>query len=87
MTRTVFKVGPFERNLARAMAAALRRYAMRCVRGKADTAADAGGDAAVRSRIGRQWPLAEPSPPIPVPDGFPLLPYLVNVGLVLKRAS
>jgi type IV pilus assembly protein PilM len=46
-----------------------------------------GGDESVRSRIGRQWPLAEPSPPISVPDGFPLLPYLVNVGLVLKRTS
>lgn len=46
-----------------------------------------GGDAAVRARIGSQWPLAEPAPPISLPDGFPLLPYLVNVGLVLKRAS
>jgi Tfp pilus assembly PilM family ATPase len=46
-----------------------------------------GGDKSVVSRIGSQWPLVEPAPPLPLPDGFPLLPYLVNVGLVLKRAS
>jgi Tfp pilus assembly PilM family ATPase len=46
------------------------------------------GDAeAIRSRLGKQWPLVDPAPPLALPDGFPLLPYLVNVGLVLKRAS
>jgi type IV pilus assembly protein PilM len=46
-----------------------------------------GGEEAIRSRLGRQWQLVDPAPPLALPDEFPLLPYLVNVGLVLKRAS
>ena len=42
-------------------------------------------DDGVRERIGSLWPLVDPSPPIPVPEEFPLLTYLANVGLALKR--
>lgn len=46
-----------------------------------------GGEEEVRTRIGARWPLVEPAPPIPLPAGLPLLPYLANIGLVLKRVS
>ncbi|HID90114.1 MAG TPA: hypothetical protein EYH27_04130 [Anaerolineales bacterium] len=42
-------------------------------------------DDRVRERMGAIWPLVDPAPPIPIPDGFPLLPYLGNIGLALKR--
>lgn len=45
------------------------------------------GEPEVRSRVGPLWPLVEPVPPIPLPQGLPLPPYLVNVGLALKQVS
>ncbi|MFQ6100201.1 MAG: type IV pilus biogenesis protein PilM [Anaerolineae bacterium] len=44
-----------------------------------------GGEEEVRARIEAHWPLVEPAPPLPLPEELPLLPYLVNVGLALKR--
>ena len=44
-----------------------------------------GGEAEVRDQVGRQWPLVEPQPPLDLPADLPLLPYLANVGLALKR--
>ncbi|MBU0702756.1 MAG: pilus assembly protein PilM [Chloroflexi bacterium] len=44
-----------------------------------------GGEEEVRARVGARWPLVEPAPPLPLPKELPLLPYLVNVGLALKR--
>ena len=46
-----------------------------------------GGMPEVRAHIGGRWPLIEPAPPIPLPGELPLLPYLANVGLALKRVS
>ena len=46
---------------------------------------DLGQDEAIRARVSRQWPLLTPSPPLALPDNLPLLPYLVNVGLALKK--
>jgi len=45
-----------------------------------------GGEEEIRERIGAHWPLVEPAPPLPLPEELPLLPYLANVGLILKRA-
>ncbi|HEY76331.1 MAG TPA: pilus assembly protein PilM [Thermoflexia bacterium] len=42
-------------------------------------------DERVREQVGSLWPLVDPAPPIPVPDEFPLLSYLGNIGLALKR--
>lgn len=39
----------------------------------------------VRSRIGAHWTLVDPAPRLPLPEGMPLLPYLVNIGLALKE--
>lgn len=44
-----------------------------------------GGEEEVRARVGAHWPLVEPAPPLPLPEELPLLPYLVNIGLALKR--
>ena len=46
-----------------------------------------GGEEQIRARIGARWPLAEPAPPITLPGDLPLLPYLANVGLILKHVS
>lgn len=46
-----------------------------------------GGAPEVRAHVGGRWPLIEPAPPIPLPGELPLLSYLANVGLVLKRLS
>ncbi len=42
-------------------------------------------DERVRERVGASWPLVDPAPPVPLPEGFPLLAYLGNIGLALKR--
>lgn len=44
-----------------------------------------GGEEAVRAQVGALWPLVEPTPPLPLPEELPLLPYLVNIGLALKH--
>jgi type IV pilus assembly protein PilM len=44
-----------------------------------------GGEEEVRTRVRAHWPLVEPAPPMPLPEELPLLPYLVNIGLALKR--
>jgi type IV pilus assembly protein PilM len=46
-----------------------------------------GGTSDVRSRVGAHWPLVAPVPPLPLPKELPLLQYLANVGLTLKRVS
>ncbi len=42
-------------------------------------------DERVRERVGALWPLVDPAPPLSVPEDFPLLTYLGNLGLALKR--
>jgi hypothetical protein len=44
-----------------------------------------GSEEEIRARIGAHWPLVKPAPPLPLPEELPLLPYLVNLGLALKR--
>lgn len=46
-----------------------------------------GGEEMICAHIGARWPLVEPSPPMPLPPELPVLPYLANIGLALKRAS
>lgn len=46
---------------------------------------DLGEEEAVKARVAGQWPLLNPSPPLNLPDNLPLLPYLVNVGLAMKK--
>lgn len=42
-------------------------------------------DEELRRRIAALWPLVEPAPPLSLPRDLPLLPYLGNIGLALKR--
>lgn len=44
-----------------------------------------GADAELRAQVEAHWPLIEPAPPLTVPADLPLLAYLANIGLVLKR--
>ena len=44
-----------------------------------------GDDVALRQKIGARWPLVQPSPPVTVPADLPLLLYLANIGLALKK--
>lgn len=44
-----------------------------------------GASEEVRARLREVGPLVEPVLPIPVPQGMPLLTYLGNIGLMLKR--
>jgi Tfp pilus assembly PilM family ATPase len=44
-----------------------------------------GAEETVRARVQARWPLVEPVPPLAIPGDLPLLPYLANVGLALKR--
>ena len=44
-----------------------------------------GGEGETRARVGARWALADVDPPIGFPAELPLLSYLVNVGLALKR--
>lgn len=44
-----------------------------------------GAEREVRAQVEALWPLAEPDPPLTLPEDLPLLPYLANVGLVMKR--
>ena len=44
-----------------------------------------GTEEEIKARIEAHWPLVEPTPPLPIPKKLPLLPYLANVGLALKR--
>jgi Tfp pilus assembly PilM family ATPase len=46
-----------------------------------------GAEEEVRARIRSQWPLVDPAPPLSLPQELPLLSYLANVGLVLKRVT
>jgi len=46
-----------------------------------------GGEEEIRARIAAHWPLVDPAPPVAAPRDLPLLPYLVNIGLALKRTS
>ncbi len=46
-----------------------------------------GAEAEMREQVGAHWPLVEPEPPLSLPESLPLLPYLTNIGLALKRAS
>ncbi|MDY7075609.1 MAG: pilus assembly protein PilM [Chloroflexota bacterium] len=41
----------------------------------------------VRSRVGAMWPLVEPDIPLSLSKDLPLLPYLVNIGLAMKRLT
>jgi Tfp pilus assembly PilM family ATPase len=43
-----------------------------------------GGEPEIRALVARNWPLAEPAPPMAIPKELPMLPYLVNIGLALK---
>jgi type IV pilus assembly protein PilM len=45
------------------------------------------GEEEIREPIAARWTLVDPAPPIPLPEDLPLLHYLVNIGLALKRAS
>jgi type IV pilus assembly protein PilM len=46
-----------------------------------------GGERKVRSRIGATWSLVEPELSVSPPQDLPLLPYLANIGLVMKRLT
>ena len=46
-----------------------------------------GGEEQIRTQVGQHWPLVEPNSPIPLPEGFPLLSYLTNIGLALKNKA
>ena len=44
-----------------------------------------GDDGTLRQKIGARWPLVQPSLPVTVPADLPLLLYLTNIGLALKK--
>lgn len=44
-----------------------------------------GGEDVLRQRIGARWPLVQPAPSLPVPADLPVLLYLTNIGLALKK--
>lgn len=37
--------------------------------------------------LGQRWDLVDPSPPVPLSEDFPLLTYLVNLGVMLKEVG
>lgn len=41
----------------------------------------------IRARVETNWPLVEPAPPLTLPDEFPTLSFLPNVGLALKETE
>jgi type IV pilus assembly protein PilM len=44
-----------------------------------------GDDATLRQKIGARWPLVQPSPAMELPNDLPVLLYLTNIGLALKK--
>jgi Tfp pilus assembly PilM family ATPase len=44
-----------------------------------------GDEDVLRRKIGARWPLVQPSPSLAVPADLPMLPYLANIGLALKK--
>jgi len=44
-----------------------------------------GESAAVRQRMEARWTLVQPAPALSLPPELPLLPYLTNIGLALKK--
>lgn len=45
-----------------------------------------GGKEEIRTRIAAHWSLVDPAPPVAVPRDLPLLTYLINIGLALKKS-
>ena len=44
-----------------------------------------GDDVTLRQKIGARWPLVQPALPVTVPADLPMLLYLTNIGLALKK--
>jgi Tfp pilus assembly PilM family ATPase len=44
-----------------------------------------GGEDVLRQKIGARWPLVQPAPSMSIPADLPVLLYLTNIGLALKK--